>query len=67
MGEEHAAKPCDRAGEVAGRNDVRITACAALGDGSVRVDVADDRGVRVLGVSLGSATAAARAGPASLR
>ncbi|MBD5785327.1 histidine kinase [Cellulosimicrobium terreum] len=59
--------PCARAGEVAVRNDVTVTACAPVGDGSVRVDVASTSGVDVLGVRLGSTHASARAGPATLR
>ncbi|MBD8078890.1 Rv3654c family TadE-like protein [Cellulosimicrobium arenosum] len=59
--------PCERAGAVARRNGTVVTGCAAVGDGSVRVDVAGERGVRVLGVRVGSARASARAGPASLR
>ena len=59
--------PCGRAREVAARNAVTATACAEQGRGVVRVDVASTTGVAVLGVALGRATAAARAGPATAR
>jgi secretion/DNA translocation related TadE-like protein len=58
---------CARARETAGRNGVRVTACAETGAGTVRVDVVAGPVVEVLGVALGEATAAARAGPASAR
>ncbi|GEM_PF-1008349 len=60
-------EPCGRAREVAARNAVAVTACAEQGSGVVRVDVASTAGVTVLGVALGRATAAARAGPATAR
>ncbi|MGM7423975.1 Rv3654c family TadE-like protein [Cellulosimicrobium sp. CpK407] len=59
--------PCDRAREVAARNAVSVTACADQGGGVVRVDVTTTVGVTVLGVALGRASAAARAGPATTR
>jgi len=59
--------PCARAREVAPRNGVVVTACAEQGAGVVRVDVESSAGVTVLGVALGRAAAAARAGPASAR
>ncbi|QJW37822.1 Rv3654c family TadE-like protein [Cellulosimicrobium protaetiae] len=59
--------PCGRAREVAARNAVAVTACAEQGGGAVRVDVATTTGVTVLGVAVGQATAAARAGPATAR
>ena len=59
--------PCGRAREVAARNAVAVTACAAQGGGVVRDDVASTDGVTVLGVALGRASAAARAGPATAR
>lgn len=58
-------EPCGRARETAGRNGVRVVACAETGAGSVRVDVVSGPTVSVLGVALGEATAAARAGPAT--
>ena len=45
----------------------RDLAGAEQGGGVVRVDVASTTGVAVLGVALGRATAAARAGPATAR
>ncbi|WP_264029431.1 Rv3654c family TadE-like protein [Cellulosimicrobium sp. SH8] len=59
--------PCGRAREVAARNAAAVTTCAEQGGGVVRVDVASTAGVTVLGVALGGATAAARAGPATAR
>lgn len=59
--------PCGRAREVAARNAVSVTACAEQDGGVVRVDVATTAGVIVLGVELGRASAAARAGPATAR
>lgn len=58
---------CIRAHEVAARNDAVVTACDEQGAGVVRVDVQSRTGITVLGVSLGRATAAARAGPATAR
>lgn len=59
--------PCGRAREVAARNAVSVTACTEQDGGVVRVDVASTTGVAVLGVALGRASAAARAGPATER
>ncbi|GED09973.1 Rv3654c family TadE-like protein [Cellulosimicrobium cellulans] len=59
--------PCGRAREVAARNAVSVTACGEQDGGVVRVDVASTTGVTVLGVTLGRASAAARAGPATAR
>jgi hypothetical protein len=46
---------------------VSVTACTEQDGGVVRVDVASTTGVTVLGVALGRASAAARAGPATER
>ncbi|MDF9877854.1 Rv3654c family TadE-like protein [Cellulosimicrobium cellulans] len=59
--------PCGRAREVAARNAASVTACGEQDGGVVRVDVASTTGVTVLGVALGRASAAARAGPATAR
>lgn len=58
---------CARAHEVAARNAVVVTRCAGQGGGVVRVDVESRAGITVLGVSVGRAAAAARAGPATSR
>ncbi|MFI2566942.1 Rv3654c family TadE-like protein [Cellulosimicrobium funkei] len=60
-------EPCGRAREAAARNRVVVVACTEQGAGVVRVDVESRAGVTFLGVTLGRATAAARAGPASAR
>lgn len=59
-----AADPCGRAVATAERNGARVTSCAAGADGvvSVRVSVDGGRGPLAL-----TATARARAGPASAR
>lgn len=60
-------EPCGRARETAARNRVVVVACTEQGAGVVRVDVESRAGVTFLGLTLGRATAAARAGPASAR
>ncbi|WP_043655701.1 Rv3654c family TadE-like protein [Cellulosimicrobium cellulans] len=60
-------EPCGRAREAAARNRAVVVACTEQGAGVVRVDVESRAGVTFLGVTLGRATAAARAGPASAR
>jgi secretion/DNA translocation related TadE-like protein len=56
-----AAKPCDLAGDVVGRNGARMTACRVIGDRAVEIEA------EVPTPGLGPATAVARAGPAFLR
>ncbi|MCB7135255.1 Rv3654c family TadE-like protein [Cellulosimicrobium marinum] len=58
---------CTVAHETAARNAVRVVACTAAGDGSVRVDVVSGPAVEAFGVALGETSAAARAGPATAR
>ncbi|WP_251152432.1 Rv3654c family TadE-like protein [Cellulosimicrobium sp. Marseille-Q4280] len=60
-------EPCGRARETASRNGVRVVACTETGAGAVRVDVVSGPTVSVLGVTLGEAAGAARAGPATAR
>lgn len=56
-----AARPCELAGDVVGRNGGRMTTCRVIGGRVVEV------GAAVPMPGLGPATAVARAGPASLR